>query len=221
MKAHKRELVQEYLISQNYLPVERPISFFMAGSPGAGKTEFSKTFVQRLNAASPKSPTFRLDPDEIRSFLPQYTGSNSQEMQAAASLGVSELFSYCHKKSLSVVIDGTFSRPTSLENVRRAVNRDRTVVILYVYQDPLVAWKYTQQREAIEGRNIPKQAFIDAYFGAYQNMIRLKELYTNSVQLVVIENDVINKVKETHIDVPDIRDILKINFTPMSLEKKL
>jgi predicted ABC-type ATPase len=193
----------------------------MAGSPGAGKTEFSTMLVQRLYIATPDHPVFRLDPDEIRSFLPQYTGTNSQEMQAAVSLGVSVLFSYCHKNSLDLVMDGTFARPTSFENVKRAIKRGRIVIVMYIYQDPRVAWEYTKKREVLEGRNIPKMAFIEAYFAAYKNMIVLKELYTESVKLNVIENDERNHTKNVLFDVEDIRAILKIDYTPQQLEELL
>ena len=42
IKANKCNLLEEFAADSVYPPQEEPISIFMAGSPGAGKTEFSK-----------------------------------------------------------------------------------------------------------------------------------------------------------------------------------
>ena len=47
----------------------------MAGSPGAGKTEYSKRFVDGVKKDTGAS-IVRIDGDEIREILPQYNGSN-------------------------------------------------------------------------------------------------------------------------------------------------
>jgi predicted ABC-type ATPase len=221
IKAHKRELVEEHLISKGYQSVEYPISYFMAGSPGAGKTEFSKVYVDGLNDRLTDSPVYRLDPDEIRSFFPQYTGVNSEEIQAAVSIATSELFSYCQEKRLHVLVDGTFSRKVSMENVKRALGRNRRVFVMYIYQDPLIAWDFTQKREVLEGRNIPKQAFIEAYFQSYENMVLLKELHADKVTLTIVVKDGHNQPKETLFDVTDVRAMLKIPYPPQQLEEIL
>ena len=46
------------------------VSIFMAGSPGAGKTEFSIRLLEEI--PENKKYIVRIDPDEIRQSLPQY-----------------------------------------------------------------------------------------------------------------------------------------------------
>ena len=52
-----------------------PESYFMAGSPEAGKTEYSKRFVDGVKKDTGAS-IVRIDGDEIREILPQYNSSN-------------------------------------------------------------------------------------------------------------------------------------------------
>ena len=66
-------------------PVERfpgekePVAAFMAGSPGAGKTEASKALAGELGGF------LRIDPDEFRKSIPGYDGANSWLVQRAVT----------------------------------------------------------------------------------------------------------------------------------------
>jgi chromosomal replication initiation ATPase DnaA len=51
---------------------ENPVSVFMAGSAGAGKTESAKALVAEFEAASPGSRLLRIDADEFRKEFPGY-----------------------------------------------------------------------------------------------------------------------------------------------------
>ena len=42
IKAHERELIEKFTSPKFYFPDAQAVSLFMAGSPGAGKTETSK-----------------------------------------------------------------------------------------------------------------------------------------------------------------------------------
>ena len=48
VKSHKNEIVSKFANKLKYPPVEKPFTIFMAGSPGAGKTEFSTSFDPKL-----------------------------------------------------------------------------------------------------------------------------------------------------------------------------
>jgi UDP-N-acetylglucosamine kinase len=63
----------------------------MAGSPGAGKTEFSKNFINILVKKEPSRKVVRIDPDEIRAWFPEYNPKRSELYQSAVSLGVDVL----------------------------------------------------------------------------------------------------------------------------------
>ena len=50
-----------------------------------------------------------------------------------------------------------------LKKYLAGVEKHFRVTIFYVYQDPKIAWKFTQEREIAEGRHVPKKAFINAF----------------------------------------------------------
>ncbi|MGU9958140.1 MAG: zeta toxin family protein [Arenicellales bacterium WSBS_2016_MAG_OTU3] len=53
--------------------------------------------------------------------------------------------------------------------------KGRTVQILYVYQEPILAWNFVQSREAVEGRRILPEHFIKQYFAARDVVNKLKK----------------------------------------------
>ncbi len=72
VKKNKNIIIDE--IVGNITPVEKAVAIFMAGSPGAGKTEFSKYFLEKEFGVD---SIVRIDPDEIRETLPGYNGENA------------------------------------------------------------------------------------------------------------------------------------------------
>ena len=71
-KANRTAIARRLTDKTVYLPEQTPVSVFMSGSPGAGKTEVSKLFVDELG-----ENTIRLDPDELRDEFEDYHGANS------------------------------------------------------------------------------------------------------------------------------------------------
>lgn len=58
-----------------YVPERQPVSVFMSGSPGAGKTESCKELVAALTEDG--GHVLRLDPDDLREEFEDYNGNNS------------------------------------------------------------------------------------------------------------------------------------------------
>lgn len=169
--------------------VPNPVSYFMAGSPGAGKTEYSKRFLEDI-PGNQGSQVARIDHDEIRLLIPGYDGTNAHVFQRAASLGVERLHDHVLKTGKNFVLDATmrdFDR--AKENVERSLHRGRKVYVTYVYQDPLLAWEFTKAREAKEGRRITKDVFIEVFFGAKDTVNRIKAEFGDKVELWVIEKN--------------------------------
>lgn len=159
VQLNKRRIVAELTDVSKYAPDETPVSIFMAGSPGAGKTEYSENLLSILEE-NKKHKVIRIDGDELRKYLPGYIGSNSYLFQGAISTIANSMHDVALKQKQTFLLDGTFSKyQKAAENVSRSLSRDRQVFIFYVYQRPEVAWKFTQAREIVEGRNIPKEAF--------------------------------------------------------------
>src|ERR1700722_11811713 len=109
--ANKQELIDKFITKKNPLQLGF-ITIFMAGSPGAGKTEFSQRYMpliltkkdeklsklllsKGIDIESFDSLFVRIDVDEIRAFLPQYKKTdiragikgNAHVVQSAANKG--------------------------------------------------------------------------------------------------------------------------------------
>jgi hypothetical protein len=103
----------------------------------------------------------------------------------------------------SFLLDGTLSNlKQARENVLRCLKSKRPVQILYVYQDPLQAWKFVQAREAEEGRNVPVERFIEQYFAARDVVNALKSEFGTDimVDLLVKPNDSVGRLYKAGID---------------------
>lgn len=105
IKNKKHALIRKFSDMEKFSPSKEPFSFFMAGSPGAGKTEFSKRLIETMAP----TPIVRIDADEIKEFIPQYNGKNSDTVQGAASIGVDNLSYYTMKHNQNSIMDGTFA----------------------------------------------------------------------------------------------------------------
>ncbi|MEK7640061.1 MAG: zeta toxin family protein [Patescibacteria group bacterium] len=223
LKAHRDELIVRFADPRAYPPMDDPFTIFMAGSPGAGKTEFSEGLVKSLARRKPSIQCVRIDADEIKKMLPQYTGSNSNEVQGASALGVQKLYDYCLKERQNILLDGTFADDKyCIEDVARSIKRKRKIGIIYIYQEPEVAWKFTQIREKEEGRYLPKEAFIEAFFAARENANRVKEMFKKDVELFLIEKDWSNKsVKKTRFNIDNIDNHIVCPYTKDQLRKSL
>ena len=100
IRKHKQNITKDLLL--DYTSVDVPLSIFMAGSPGAGKTEWARGLVELLDGN-----ILHLDGDLYRSMLPGYEGNNSHLFQKA----MSKLVSYIHDKlldqNIAFILDGT------------------------------------------------------------------------------------------------------------------
>lgn len=70
-KEHKKTLTQRILVGKEQ--EKQKTAIFMAGSPGAGKTEAVQTFT----ALNPNLCV--IDADRFRTFFPGYNGNNSDK----------------------------------------------------------------------------------------------------------------------------------------------
>lgn len=224
IKKHRQQFVSEFASKENYTPAEKPFTIFLAGSPGAGKTEFSKSFDPDLFKFSREQNTkiVRIDADKIRDQIPYFNGTNSSEIQRAASKGVDILFDHVQKNHQNAIVDGTFANYLiSQNNVKRALNRNRSVGIFYIYQDPVVAWEFTKKREKIEHRNISKSVFIEAFFAARNNVNKVKQEFNDKIEVDLIVKNFENKIAKYHINIDKIDHYIEIKYTTEQLRKLL
>lgn len=216
VKDNKNFILKRFADTDVYLPEETPVTLFMAGSPGAGKTEVSTRLIEQF-----KMKPVRIDADEIRKICPGYNGTNSSVFQKAADKGVNFLYDHCLHKGISVVLDGTFAYGGAMDNVGRSLDRSRRVEIYFVYQNPIQAWNITKVRELAEGRNVPKDVFIRAYLTSRINVQNIKDTYKESVILNVVFNDANKETFNLELNIARLDLSLPNEYSEDDLERSL
>jgi len=227
VKENSKKIIMNFVGTEIQTPKNKTfsVSFFMAGSPGAGKTETSKALIKLIEKdTSIKSVAkiIRIDPDDIRKLLPKYNGKNSYLFQTACSVAVEKIHDYVLKKDLDFLLDSTFSNYVkSRENIIRSLKRNRFIVINYIYQDPIIAWEFTQKREALEGRNIPKKSFINHFFEAKETVDKIKTEFKDKIHLHFLKKDLKSDYSQIKLDIKNINDYIRIGYTKKELEEIL
>jgi predicted ABC-type ATPase len=216
VKANKKIILEKFATGLEYVADLQPTTLFMAGSPGAGKTEISKWLVPRF-----KQKPIRIDADEIRVVCPGYAGSNAHIFQDAATKGVHILYDYAIEKNINVILDGTFAYKRALENIKRSLDHGRKVEIFFVYQDPLQAWSFTKKREALEHRRVSKEVFIEAFFKSRENVNEAKSVFGSQIELNLIIKDFEKDLEGLEINITEIDRYIKKSYTKSELEEIL
>lgn len=201
--------------------VEKPVTIFMAGCPGAGKTEYSKGLIKHLESQPNSGKYIRLDIDELRDIMPGYNHKNSDEVQAACSKLFTKIYDHIRHHNQNAIIDGTFSGKASLEDVRIALNRGRTVGITYLFEDPFKGWDYTKKREALEGRSVSKEYFVQAFFDSIKNVNRVKKEFGEKIVLDIFIKGDHYSFKKSHFNIQSLNSYIKIKYCPDKLLKNL
>ncbi len=217
-RKNKKSIAKEIADPKIYLPDEFPVSVFMAGSPGAGKTESSTNLIKRLTQHS--HSVLRIDSDELRSRFSEYNGKNSDLFIGATSILANRIHDVAIENKQSFIFDGTLSKlDISRANIQRSLDRKRFVQIVYVYQEPIQAWAFVKAREKKDGRRIPREAFIDQYFMARGNVNCLKKEFGNAIKvdLIVKNIDGTDFSYRENIDVID--NYIPEKYTKEDLEK--
>jgi predicted ABC-type ATPase len=198
---NRRAIARKLTDVATYPAEKNPVAVFMAGSPGAGKTEASQALVERLGG-----PVLRIDPDDYRQLIPGYNGKKSCLFQRAVGKIVEKVLDEAFGKRQSFILDGTLSNyDVAFRNISRALAKGRVVQILYVFQEPCQAWRFVKDREALDGRNIPVDVFVGQYFAARDVVNRLKEELGRKIKVdLIIKNlDGGNRVYEGNIQAID------------------
>lgn len=201
-----------------YLPEEAPVSVFMSGSPGAGKTESSKELVASI--ADGNVYVLRLDPDDLRIEFEDYDGSNSYLFQRAVVTLVERSMDYIFRNGQSFLLDGTLSSYLVAEkNIQRSLDKDRDVLIIFVYQRPELAWEFVNAREKVEGRKILPEHFVEQFFGCQQVIEALKDKFGKKIQVDLLMKDNDGSTRTYHSNVSSLKPYLKPNYTVEEVNK--
>jgi predicted ABC-type ATPase len=217
VRSNRKKMITQFC-GEDFEPQKKPVTIFMAGTPGAGKTEFS---VKLLNLFG--NNMVRIDADEIRELMRGigYNGANAEEFQHAATKGVNVLYDYVLSKKYSAILDGTFAYGNWRENIDRSLQKGRIIEIYYLYQDPLIAWDYVKIRESRQGRAVPLDTFVYAYEESLRNVQKAKSVFADNLTVYFAKNNYIKDVEYVEVDVNDIENQLPVKYTKQELKDLL
>ncbi|WP_434638190.1 zeta toxin family protein [Sulfurimonas sp. NW7] len=137
---------------------------FMAGSPGAGKSEFATRLKESLKIDV-------INTDDVRKLCDGYSGKNAHLFQKASSKGVSILVDYAFKHNISFILDGNFSDyKIQKSNIDRAKKKGYDIKIFFCYRSLKFAKQYTVHREEREGRVVPDTIFESKSIGSAETV---------------------------------------------------
>ncbi len=151
-KTNQQKVIAE---STGTNPRSDKLAYFMAGIPGAGKTELAKGL-----QGSPLGDFTVIEHDKLVEYIDNYKPENYYNFRTAGSTLVTKLFEHCLKNGCSFIFDGTLSHDNGFKNIQKALKHGFSVIVLYVHQDVASAWKLTQDRELVKKRSIEKIGFI-------------------------------------------------------------
>lgn len=215
VKDNRKKLIARFCDLKTHPRTKRPITIFMAGTPGAGKTEFSISLLKKFDG------TFvRIDADDIRELMRPigYNGANAELFQDATNKAVNILFDYANRKAgQNVLLDGTFSYGNWRENVERSIAHGRRIEIYYIYQDPIVAWDYVKERERRHGRVVPFKAFAKSYELSVVNVQRAIKDFGEYLTVHFAKHDYTKTVESIEVDVSDIEKLLPEQYNKEEL----
>ncbi len=213
VKKNKKQLFEDLVAGRIFDGSSQQVAIFMAGTPGAGKTEVAQSLGPLF-----ATPPLRIDADEFRTKIPGYNGANSDIIQPAASVAVDKVLDQVYKNKYPFILDGTFAVGKALVNLKRAIRKGYSAQVYFVYQDPLDAWRFTKIREKKEGRRVPKEAFVNAYFASRQNVKSVKQELGSDILLTLIIKNYSTGERKILDNVDDIEKYIPKTYNRDELE---
>lgn len=215
-KAMKKTIAKSMI---DHLPEEEnAVSVFMAGSPGAGKTETAKSIISRFKRDHGVE-VVHIENDELRKEFEDYKGLNSSLFQTPATLLVEAIHDRALKKKVSFLLDSTLSSfEKAKSNIERSLKKDRYVLIIFVYQDPEQAWCLVKAREIVEGRRVPPEVFVDQFLQSQKVVSELKKIFKDQIDIIFMEKNLDGTREKPYFNVSDIDSLLGKKYNRASLE---
>ncbi|MBU6431263.1 MAG: zeta toxin family protein [Patescibacteria group bacterium] len=119
-------------------------------------------------------------------------------------------------------MDGTLANcDKAISNIKRSLDKDREVSIFFVYQEPLIAWEFTQKREKIEHRNIPKESFIKEFNDSKENVNKIKKYFGNKIHLNLIIKNYKYNTEQIESDVDNVDRFINKTYNENELNNIL
>ena len=183
-KDNKQALVAKLLTNHASPASGDKIAIFMAGLPGAGKTELVRRLIPHL-----PNQFVVIEHDRLVEPLPGYKPELAYDYRPAGSTLVTAALAESLARGLSFIVDATLSSPVGRSNIKKALGRGYYVVIIHVDQDPDVARDFTQKREVVVGRGISSEGFDAAWQKLGDNLDQIKNRHRNNPNFQLVHID--------------------------------
>jgi predicted ABC-type ATPase len=155
---------------------EKPIAILTGGAPGSGKTHFLKNFAPYLLGPE----LFKIDADEIRAKLPEYTGWNSanthQETRDIVNTLIDDIGKNC---KYDLIYDGTMNKAKKyFELINKLKNTGYDIYIIYIKVPKEISEQRVLERYQRSGRFVPPDVLQEVYdngdlaFNEIKNMVK-------------------------------------------------
>ena len=217
-RKNKKLFANRVVTAAGVQPHDEPAAFFMAGLPGAGKTEFTESLISDL-----KLKAVRIDMDEIATQIDGYQPQEAHAFREAATDVLNAVFDRATHRRVDFIMDGTFRSSKAINNLRRCAEKGYHIKLFYVHQEPLPAWEFTVTREKVEKRHIDKAGFIDSYFEIFDNLKAIEENNIPNLTLDFVVKDKTNKIGRWHenIQISEIDELIGEHYNRGYLERIL
>ncbi|ARA97841.1 zeta toxin family protein [Geobacillus thermodenitrificans] len=187
---------------------ERPIAILIGGGTASGKTMMRKTVIEK-QLAEEGVQAIIVDPDDIKTYIPEYhslqkTHPNDaarlvhQESRDISNLLLKQLIR--HRKHF--IYEGTMARTRAYKQLMKKLKKAGYKVHIYIVDIPLeLAKQRAKERAKMTGRKIPYQVIENTHklvprtFQAIKDFADRYYVYDNQDKLVLIaSNDYIEPV---------------------------
>ena len=93
--------------------------------------------------------------------------------------------------------------------------------IYFLYQDPLVSWRFTKDREKVDKRNVPKEVFVKAFLESMTNVQAVKAQFGDRIILNVVVKDYSKSLDRLSLNVGNIEKHLPVRYSRVELERTI
>jgi hypothetical protein len=160
---------------KRHKPKKARVAFFMAGIPGAGKTEFT------ANTIREESPELiPIEHDQLVEYIEGYRPEAYYNYRKAGSTLVTRVFDDCLKNGYAFVFDGTLSHENGIRNINKCLKKGYRVIIVYIVQEADAAWELTQARELVKKRAIERKGFIETCNKINANLLKILKAHKDN-----------------------------------------
>lgn len=95
------------------------------------------------------------------------------------------------------------------------------MLIIFVYQEPTLAWEFVQAREKLEGRRILPTTFIDQFLNSQEVVRQVKAKYGAAIKIDLLIKNNDGSTRIYHDNITDVQHHIKKKYSRTELIRLL